>query len=684
MKDETGQRSGQGVGQSSVPTSKQSAARQEKPGLSFEVRVREVGEELAADSVGATVSASGAATEFTEKKSVTKKTEGWAMRAAVLAAVLVIAGVYTGFHIGRGWVAADEGTLSQSALRVMQGQLPHSDFGEVYTGGLSFIHALAFRVFGVNLMSMRICVFLFFLAWLPAVYYVALRFTSTIAAGLITLLAVAWSYPNYPASMPSWYNLFFATFGAAALLRYLETRTRQWLFVAGVCGGASILMKVIGAYYIAGVLLFLAFLEQSESSEASSKPHGTETSATNGWPYRVFSVLALLLFLATLVHVLGARLGPAELYQFVMPSAVVVGLILIGERNVRAGTGQRFVTMFRSVVPFVFGVAVPIITFFIPYARAGTLWKFLFGVSSSAISRSVDLGVIRPLGIEKVIFVLPLVGVLAAAMYWDKFQGKVVGAAIGLGAVTIAIRATQSFGIVSGIWSSVAALTPVVVLLGAAMVWTRSKADARTNLQRQQVVLLISLTATCSLVQFPFAAPIYLSYSLPLTLLALVAIVSTGRTHSGKYALASVLGLYLVFGVVVLVPSYIYEITYKVGHMDTMQNPRAGRLKVEGAAFFDDFARFLRAHSPNGLMFAGNDCPELYFLSGLKNITRDDGGVPPEEILRAIQSDNLNLVVINDSPYFPSSVMAPEVRAEVMKRFPRSTRFGIFEVFWKR
>jgi hypothetical protein len=539
-------------------------------------------------------------------------------------------------------------------------------------------------VFGVNLMSLRMCVILFFLAWLPAVYYVALRFTSAIAAGLITLLAVAWSYPNYPASMPSWYNLFFATFGAAALLRYLETRTRRWLFVAGVCGGASILMKVIGAYYIAGVLLFLAFLEQSDSSTEKSKEPAPEIRPTNSWPYRIFSVAALMLFLGTLVHVLGARLGPAELFQFVLPSAVVVGLILIGERNVRAGTGQRFGAIFRSVVPFVFGLAVPIIVFFIPYARAGTLWKFLFGVSSSAISRSVDLGVIRPLGIEKVIFVLPLVGVLAAAMYWDKFQGKAVGAALGLGAVTIAVRATQSFGVVLGIWSSVAALTPVVVLLGAATMWTRSKADGRTNLQRQQVVLLISLAATCSLVQFPFAAPIYLSYSLPLTLLALVAIVSTFRTEPGTYALASVLGLYLVFGVVVLVPSYIYEITYKVGHMDTMQGPRAGGLKVEGAAFFDGFARFLRAHSPNGLMFAGNDCPELYFLSGLKNITPDDGGAPAEEILKAVQSDNLNLVVINDSPYFPAAIIGPEVRAEVAKRFPHSTRFGIFQVFWKQ
>ena len=82
--------------------------------------------------------------------------QGWVVRLMVLGAVLAVAGLYVGVHIGRGWVPADDGTLSQSALRVLHGQLPHRDFGEIYTGGLSFIHALAFRAFGVNLMSLRI------------------------------------------------------------------------------------------------------------------------------------------------------------------------------------------------------------------------------------------------------------------------------------------------------------------------------------------------------------------------------------------------------------------------------------------------------------------------------------------------------------------------------------------------
>ncbi len=614
--------------------------------------------------------------------------QGALVRWLVLVAVLAIAGVYVGSRIGSGWVPADDGTLSQSALRVMRGQLPHRDFGEVYTGGLSFIHALAFRVFGVNLMSLRICVFLFFLAWLPAVYYIALRFTSALGAGAITLLAVSWSYPNYPAAMPSWYNLFFATFGAAALLRYLEVRTRRWLFVAGVCGGVSILIKIIGAYYIAGVLLFLAFLEQSESSEdiaseGSHKGANGESSETC-WTYRGFSGAALLLYLMTLVKVLSTRLGPPEWYQFVLPSAVVVGLILLGERNVRAGTAQRFKAILRAAVPFVCGVASPIIVFLVPYARSGMVGKFLFGVTSSAILRSVDLGVFRPFGIEKLMFAAPLVGLLAAAMYWDKFQGRVVGAALGLAAVVLAVRSGQSVDVLMGLWLSAAVLTPIAVLLGAVLVWARKKPGTRGKLERQQVVLLIALAATCSLVQFPLAVAIYLSYAAPLTILALLAIVSTGKTQRGTYALASVVALYMAFEVFTLIPHSIYEITYLVGHVDAMQEPRAGGLKIGGAAFFDDFLPFLREHSPNGLMFAGNDCPELYFLSGLTNVAFDDGGGTPEEILKVIQSDNLNLVVINDAPFFPAGRMQPEVKAEVAKRFPHSTRFGIFDVYWKQ
>lgn len=638
---------------------------------SVEIRVNEQGAEALAASE--------------KEMAVVTAAQGCVVRLMVLGAVLAIAGVYVGAHLGSGWVPADDGILSQSALRVMQGQLPHRDFAEIYTGGLSVIHALAFRVFGVSLLSLRICAFLFFLAWIPAVYYIALRFTSALAAGLVTLVAVAWSFPNYPAAMPSWYNLFFATFGAAALLRYLEVRRARWLFVAGLCGGVSILIKVIGAYYIAGVLLILAFLEQGdEQNDEQTDRESTETGRS-AIPYRVFSTSALLLFLATVVYVFHARLGLGELYHFVLPAAVLVALILLGERNAReAASGKRFSVLLKLVIPFVCGVLGPVIAFLVPYARSGAVGQFLSGVTSSAIARSAGLGVLRPVAIKEATFALVLAGLVAAAMYLREFQGKLIGAAVGLALMVMLVKSATSSGIVSGIWYSVATLTPLVVLLGAAVVMTAGTSGCRPKLQQQQVMVLISLAAMCGLVQYPFAAPIYLCYALPLTLLAAVAIVATAKKQPGTYVLAAVAGFYLLFGVAMLVPDYIYELTHNVGRMDELHLARAGGLRIEYAANFEDLIHFLQQHSPNGLMYAGNDCPELYFLSGLKNVTRDDGGAPAGEVLKALQSDDLKLVVINESPFFPGARMSAEVRAEVVRKFPESQLVGIFHVFWRR
>src|SRR5437588_5714567 len=168
----------------------------------------------------------------------------------VLLWVWAVSGLYTAHLLKRGWVPYDEGTLGQSAERALQGQLPHRDFDDPYTGGLTYLNALAFSTLGTNSASPRIVMFIFFMAFVPAVYAIASRFTSPVGAGGATLLSVAWSMPNYSAALPSWYNLFFAVFGAAAGLRYLETNRRWWIFLAGLCGGVSCLFKIVGLYFV--------------------------------------------------------------------------------------------------------------------------------------------------------------------------------------------------------------------------------------------------------------------------------------------------------------------------------------------------------------------------------------------------------------------------------------------------
>jgi len=627
--------------------------------LTVEVRVREVETADAEGPASVPATVSGEASRL------------WVL---VLCAVVVIGGLYVGTKVNHSWIAVDDGTLAQSALRVFEGQLPHSDFSEIYTGGLSFIHAAAFHVFGVNLRSLRICVFLFFLCWIPAVYYVATRFAPPLAAGMVTLLAIAWSFPNYPSAMPSWYNLFFATFGAASLLRYLEVRNKRWLFIAGMCGGASILIKVIGAYYVAGALLFLAFLEQGEAQRAGTKKRS--------WVYRAFSAGALTLFLGALMLLLRHRLAMGEFYHFVLPSAVVVGLILLGERSAGGATRTRFATLLRSVIPFVSGLLAPILVFLLPYARAGSVGRLFSGVTASTISHVVDLAVARPTPPQYMVAVLPLLAIVAAAMFWDRVQGRIVGAAIGTLALVVAIGATRSATILSGMWFSATMLTPMVVLCGAGAVLALQKRDASTKLEQQRLVLMIALAATCTLVQFPFSVPIYLCYALPLTILALLATVMSIRKRRGTYVLCSVLGLYLVFGVMSLIPLHLAELTHAITPTQELRVPRGG-IEIEDEAFWEALTVFLQARAPNGVMYAGNSCPELYFLTGLKNPTQYDNGAPEKDVLKLLESDQLKLVVITDSAYFSGDRTSPKVIEAVVKKFPNHRQAGFFQIFWR-
>jgi len=606
----------------------------------------------------------------------------------ILAVVMAIGAAYTGAHLRTGWVPADDGILGQGALHVYNGQLPHRDFVEIYSGGLDCMHALFFYLFGVNLLSLRISVFAFFLTWIPAVFYISRRFVSPLAAGGLTLLAVVWTLPNYPAAMPSWYNLFFATFGAAALLHYLGTHAKRWLFVAGACGGVSILIKIIGAYYVAGVLLFLVLLEQQTRS------HDGEAADRRSVLYRTFIVGSLGLFLAVQILVVRHNMGAAEIYHFVLPSAVIVALILVRERCICGATSrERFVGLFATVLPFAAGVAVPILVFLIPYIASGSVTAIFGGVASSAAGHAVALAVVRPASLDRIGYVLPLGLLIVLSVYWKGTRKRTTVLFIGLAALLLALACKLYANVPDELWSTiklsdevwftVALLTPLVVLIGAVILLVDREKLTFSDIRQKQTLLFLCLAALCSLVQFPFPVPIYFCYAAPLTLFAIVAIVSPCGKRSAGHAFAPVVLFYIFFAVQYLVPSYIYELTHKVGTTKVLALSRSGGIKIEYADGWQQFIKFLKQHSPNGLMWAGNNCAELYFLSGLTDPLDNDGGAPPDQILKAIESPDLKLVVINLAPFFPSALPDKHVVSEVQNKFPHVTRFGEFLVYWR-
>ena len=112
---------------------------------------------------------------------------------------------------------------------MLAGQVPHRDFDDIYTGALAYLHA---AFFAIGSHRRRRCAFRVRVRAALGRRDVCDR-TALRAAGRRGIAgdtALVWSVPNYPASLPSWFNLFFATFGTLALLRGLETGRRRWLF----------------------------------------------------------------------------------------------------------------------------------------------------------------------------------------------------------------------------------------------------------------------------------------------------------------------------------------------------------------------------------------------------------------------------------------------------------------------
>ncbi len=603
--------------------------------------------------------------------------------ALILLLVWLACAAYEGALLKRGWVPHDDGSFALSAQRVLQGEMPHRDFDELYTGGLTYLNAAAFHMWGANFAALRWMLFLFFLAWIPAVFYIASRVVRPLAAGLITCLAVAASVPVYSAPVPSWYNLFFATVGTAAVLRFLESRNRWWLAIAGLCAGLSFLAKISGLYFLAAIFLFAIFQEQTES-QSSSPRRGVAG-------YSIFITAGLLAFVLVLFKTVASA-NPAYVAHFILPGVSVALYLLWSEFGYsREPSANRFRQFIRLVAPVLAGFLVPVIAFLIPYARAGALHSFLVGVFVSP-TRRFSFAALHPTHLRamNLIATAALGTLLYLASKGPGFSRRrriiLVCVLFGLLVASGPVRAIYSF-----IWSSMALLVPVTAVIGVIMLAYASDLDVQ---KRQRLFLLISVLALTSLIQFPFAAPVYFCYVTPLILVAVVGLSSL-RPSRNDFAFAAVLVFYLAFWVFRATPGFIYNLGLRYApdqQTATLALPRAGALRVD-PELADEYARLIaliQEHATGNDIYAGPDAPEVYFLAGKQNPTRtlfdfldQDTVHRSQNILDAIARNRINVIAVREHPYFSQS-LSPGLIQALAAQFPNFETVGEFQVRWRQ
>ncbi len=599
----------------------------------------------------------------------------------ILLLVLLCGATLLGSELLQGWFAYDEGALGQSAERALRGEIPHRDFDEIYTGLLTYLNAAVFAVTGAGMVAMRIVLFGASMAWLWATYRIALRFAPAAGAGVVALIAFVWAVPNYTAPMPSWYILFAATFGALALVRWHETGRDSWLVLAGVAGGIAFLFKLSGIFYFlgAGLALLAAGMPASRALDADT------ASPLVGWGIAA----ALVAMITVLALVAGA--GDRELLRHVLPTAVLATAIAVFA--VRGLDRHRLTgrTLLRHrLLPFAIGGLLPIAVFFAFYAAVGGLHEMLEGVFVTPFRR-LSFAALRPPAVASLVFALPLL----IFLWVPSDRGVRKWVVITLAALSFAavffISAHDSRLYQVG-WLSAWGLLFFVAIDGARQVLVKSAArNGTSDTGRDASISLACVAVGLSLIEYPYAAPIYTLYALPLAMLATFAALRVRSRASVSFQLV-LGGFFLTFGLFRIVPGTVSTL----GHLYTPSQEIA-RLELErGGLRIDPYAavvyeRLIPVVKELGVdrrLWAGPDAPEVYFLSDLPNHTRslfdflDVESTNSVSFIDRLDSLNISLVVLKLQPPF-SAAPTDDMRAALQERFPNVQAMPGFVLFWR-
>ena len=504
----------------------------------------------------------------------------------LMAALVAIAGLYAGHYLRWGWFPHDDGTFAVTAEHVLHGELPHRDFDDIYTGGLTYVNAAAMRAFGENLVSLRYPVYAVFLVWVAVAFALARRFVSDWVAAVLVLLLIAMSYPNYSAAVPSWYNLFFATFGIWALFRFMESRRLAWVFVAGLWGGLSFLVKVPGLYFVAAALCFLLFWEQDEDTADSRRSRLSYIHAALG-----------LVFVLLVWQTIGWRLKPQFLVPFVLSSAVVIAILLKREFQRRYVPDlRRLLRVLQLTFVLLAGVLLPIAIFLIPYFRSGALHSFIEGVFVLPFRR-LSFAAHSPETLDNLVAsgALTVLLVYAAKASNARIESK-LRVIVPVVMVLLVVGSGYWRPAYHILWSGLTLLIPLTTVV----VFEWLNVFKLPSLQEQRIFLLTAFAAVGSLVRFPFATPIYLLYILPVIPLIWIALAAS-RPHCSRWVLGSIAVAYIAFFVLRVTPSFITNIgiRYQPMAVTELRLPGAGGLKVapEEAAVYEEIAQLVAEHS---------------------------------------------------------------------------------------
>jgi len=337
------------------------------------------------------------------------------------------------------------------------------------------------------------------------------------------------------------------------------------------------------------------------------------------------------------------------------------------------------------------GIAIPLMVLLIPYLLSGSVQDLVSGIVATP-KRALQFEAMAPVNPINMVTIAPFILPVILGYEFRRLGRVICGSIFALFACAILVFSARYPVLYAFGWHSLRTAVPALVLAGCAILWVSGRQGKLSAMRQQQIMLVLCVTALCSVVQFPFGAEVYFCYVAPLLLLTAHSLfASAGKPP--RLVLGVLVAFYLLFAVLRVTPGYIdhlgggYAPDVQTKRLDIAQ---AGGLRVEpnDARLYEELIPLLQRHAEGKFIYAAPDCPEVYFLSGLQSPTRhyfefaEDPVGHTERTLNTLERLNVNVVAINKQPQF-SGLLAKDLQAALERRYPHSEDLGHFEVRWK-
>lgn len=570
-------------------------------------------------------------------------------RVLPLALILATNGLLLWYFHDRFWYPADEGNYAHVAQRLLTGEVLNRDIQDIHAGYINFVNAAAFRLFGLDLVSLRypLIAISFFQAILVFfVFYRSGRKRLAIAAAIVINALGLIDYLNPTAN---WYSVFLAILIVCAL-EWIPRNSRARLLVVGCLIGTLVLFRQLsGALVCISLLTYLLLESRSSAVVASAR-----------------EVLLARLLIAVMALGLAAYLARAtDFMGFVLFGTCP--LLLLVWLFVRTVTPNREVAKILALLS-IGGIC-------------ASLPLFAYHLFHRSLGAWLNDTVLGAIGLTRLGFMeQKLYGRLISAGFWQLFHAANIGEFLN-----------------ALYWIALPLLAFVNGIFLLFLLLRNSKHESRGLRHLTYALPIVSMFY--GIVSIHFQIPIYLYYTTGFSLIGLLWLVPRKfwTQHSALIASLALSGIAIFYHAGQPLSgrfSVLFGGQRNVLSLDQALSslPRVSlKISPEEDAQYSHLLKIIESETqPNDTIFAMPTNAELYFLSGRRNPFRFyntalgvRNGIDLKNVEETIVVDPPRLIVYRPDDKY-NTPYSREIIRFVKERYDLLEESGGFEIYRSR